>query len=238
MLRSATPSPGANGIVAKQAGLGDGIVVGVALEGNATWGDLAVTPYTRTAWVELGVVSGGYGWVFPKGDHGNVGVGGWLGEGPKLRRHLDRLVRAHGVDPERLHDVRGHRLPMRQLGTSPAKGRVLLVGDAAGLVDPLSGDGIYEAFVSAKLAADAILGTRLEEYAPSLSAALDRHAAASWTAKRVADRFPWACFWAARAPGVFDAVAGLLRGELRHPNEARGLARPPLRALSRLARFG
>ena len=127
---------------------------------------------------------------------------------------------------------------MRQLGTSPAKGRVLLVGDAAGLVDPLSGDGIYEAFVSAKLAADAILGTRLEEYAPSLSAALDRHAAASWTAKRVADRFPWACFWAARAPGVFDAVAGLLRGELRHPNEARGLARPPLRALSRLARFG
>ena len=229
---------GANGIVAKQAGLGDGIVVGVALEANATWGDLAPAPYARTAWVELGVVPGGYGWVFPKGDHGNVGVGGWLGEGPKLRKHLDRLVRAHGVDPDRLCDVRGHRLPMRHLGTLPAKGRVLLVGDAAGLVDPLSGDGIYEAFVSAKLAADAILRTQLEDYAPSLSAALDRYVAASWKAKRVADRFPWACFWGARAPGVFDAVAGLLRGELEHPNEARGLARPPLRALSRLARIG
>jgi flavin-dependent dehydrogenase len=114
----------------------------------------------------------------------------------------------------------------------------LLVGDAAGLVDPLSGDGIYEAFVSARLAADAILATRLDDYAQSLSAALDRHASASWTAKRAADRFPQACFWAARSPGVFDAVAGLLRGDLRHPNEARGLARPPLRALSRLARLG
>jgi flavin-dependent dehydrogenase len=115
---------------------------------------------------------------------------------------------------------------------------VLLVGDAAGLVDPLSGDGIYEAFVSARLAAQAILSTELEEYAPSLSAALDRHASASWTAKRVADRFPGACFWAARSPGVFDAVAGLLRGDLKHPSEARRLARPPLRALSRLARLG
>jgi geranylgeranyl reductase family protein len=229
---------GANGVVAKAAGLGAGIVCGVALEGNAPWGSLRPKPYARTAWVELGVVPGGYGWVFPKGDHANVGVGGWMAEGPKLRTHLDRLSRSHGLDPEQLYAVRGHRLPMRRLGAPPARGRVLLVGDAAGLVDPLSGDGIYEAFVSARLAADAILATRLDDYAPSLSAALDRHASASWTAKRAADRFPRACFWAARSPGVFDAVAGLLRGDLRHPNEARGLARPPLRALSRLARLG
>ena len=38
---------------------------------------------------------------------------------------------------------------MRRLGARAASGRMLLVGDAAGLVDPLSGDGIYEAFVSA-----------------------------------------------------------------------------------------
>jgi len=229
---------GANGVVAKAAGLGDGIICGVALEGNATWQDLDPGPYRRTAWVELGVVPGGYGWVFPKGDHGNVGVGGWMAEGPRLRAHLDRLARTHRVDPRELRDVRGHRLPMRRLGAASANGRAVLVGDAAGLVDPLSGDGIYEAFVSARLAAEAILSTRLDDYAPSLSAALDRHASASWTAKRAADRFPWACFWAARSPGVFDTLAGLLRGDLRHPSQARGLARPPLRALSRLARLG
>jgi geranylgeranyl reductase family protein len=228
---------GANGVVAGAAGVGDGIVRGVALEGNAPWTDLDPRPYSGTAWVELGVVPGGYAWVFPKGDHGNIGVGGWLSEGPKLRSHLDVLSRRHGLDPERLRDVRGHRLPMRRLGAEPARGRVLLVGDAAGLVDPLSGDGIYEAWVSARLAADAILSGRLDGYAPSLSATLDGHASASWTAKRVADRFPWAAFWAARSPGVFEAVAGLLRGDLGHPSQARGLARPPLRALSRLARL-
>jgi geranylgeranyl reductase family protein len=227
---------GANGVVARAAGLGDGIVRGVALEGNVSWDDLAPDPYTGTAWVELGVVPGGYGWVFPKGSHANLGVGGWIDEGPRLREHLERLACAHRVDPAALTDVRGHRLPMRRLGTAPARGRVLLVGDAAGLVDPLSGDGMYEAFVSARLAAEAIVAGSPDEYAAALSAALDRHAAASWKAKRVADRHPRVCVWALRAPGVFPAVAGLLRGELRHPSEAPRIARPPLRLLSRLAR--
>ncbi len=228
---------GANGIVARTAALGVGILTGVALEGNAPWGVLDPAPFENTAWVELGVVPGGYGWVFPKGDHGNVGVGGWLDEGPRLRHHLERLARVHGLDPTALRDVRGHRLPMRRIGSPAARGRALLVGDAAGLVDPLSGDGIYEAFVSAQLAADAILTGKLDEYEAALSAALDRHASASWTAKRAADRYPRACYWAARAPGVFDTVAGLLRGDLAHPSKARVVARPPLRALSRLARL-
>jgi geranylgeranyl reductase family protein len=228
---------GANGVVARAAGLGDGIVRGVALEGNVPWGALDPEPYRETAWVELGVVRGGYGWVFPKRDHANLGVGGWFEEGPRMRGHLDRLARQHGADPGALTDVRGHRLPMRRLGTAAARGRVLLVGDAAGLVDPLSGDGIYEAFVSASLAADAILAGRPEGYEAALSAALDRHAAASWKAKRAADRYPRACLWAVRAPGVFDTVAGLLRGELAHPSEASRVARPPLRVLSRLARL-
>ena len=227
---------GANGVVAKAARLGQGIVRGVALEGNVPWSTLGRGPYDGTAWVELGIVPGGYGWVFPKGDHANLGVGGWMSEGPNLRGHLDRLAREHGVDPSALESVRGHRLPMRELGAPSARGRVLLVGDAAGLVDPLSGDGMYEAFVSAKLAAAAVLDGRPETYEVALSAALDQHAAASWKAKRAADRYPRACLWALRAPGVFDAITGLLRGDLAHPSEARGIARPPIRVLSRLAR--
>jgi geranylgeranyl reductase family protein len=228
---------GANGVVARSFGLGDGIVTGVALEANVAWGDLEPGPYEGTAWIELGVVPGGYGWVFPKGDHANLGVGGWNREGPRLREHLEQLAATHGVSPERLRDVRGHRLPMRRLGTAAVRGPVLLVGDAAGLVDPLSGDGLYEAFMSGRLAADAILSARPETYEAALAGALDRHASASWNAKRALDRFPRACFWTARAPGVFDAVAGLLCGDLAHPRDARGAARPPLSALARLARL-
>jgi len=226
---------GANGIVARAIGVGKGIVHGVALEGNVPLDALAAD-FERTATIELAVVPGGYGWVFPKGDHANLGVGGWGCEGPRLREHLARLAREHDVDAETLTDVRGHRLPMRRLGTPAGAGRVLLVGDAGGLVDPLSGDGMYEAFVSARLAADAILTGDLDGYSAGLAAALDRHAAASWAAKRAFDRYPRTVFVAARAPGVFGVVAGLLCGEVAHPADARGVARAPLKLIARLAR--
>jgi geranylgeranyl reductase family protein len=225
---------GANGVVARSAGLGDGIVRGVALEGNVPLAALR-SDLERTAVIELAVVPGGYGWVFPKADHANLGVGGWGSQGPALRDHLARLARAHGVAPESLTEVRGHRLPMRRLGTAPAAGRVLLVGDAAGLVDPLSGDGMYEAFVSARLAADAVVSGDLDGYAAALAGALDRHAAASWAAKRALDRYPRTVFAAARAPGVFNVVAGLLCGDVAHPADARGVARAPLKLIARLA---
>jgi hypothetical protein len=103
----------------------------------------------------------------------------------------------------------------------------------AGLVGPLSGDGIYEAFTSARLAAGASW--------PATSARRRRrrarhHAGASWAAKRALDRHPAVCFWAARSPGVFGVVAGLLQGSVGHPGDARGLARPPLKLIARLAR--
>ncbi len=136
---------------------------GVALEGNVGWEHLDRERYASTAVVELGQPDGGYGWLFPKGDHANLGVGGWDKEGPHLRDHLARLSRSYGIDPDVLTEVRGHRLPMRRVGaTTPARDNVVLVGDAAGLVDPLSGDGMYEAFTSARLAADAILAGDLD----------------------------------------------------------------------------
>jgi geranylgeranyl reductase family protein len=227
---------GANGTVARAAGLGEGIVRGVALEANVRWGLLDPDRYRGRAVVELGVVPGGYGWIFPKETHANLGVGGWGGEGPRLREHLERLARAHGLAAGDVADAKGHRLPMRRLGAPAARGGVLLVGDAAGLVDPLSGDGIYEAFVSARLAAQAILTGDLDGYAAALSRALDQHARASWSAKRALDANAAACWWAARSPGVFGVVSGLLRGDVRHPSEARGLARPPLKLIARLAR--
>ena len=228
---------GANGIVAKTVGLEDGIVRGVALEGNVGWEHLDRGRFESTAVVELGQPDGGYGWLFPKGDHANLGVGGWDREGPHLRDHLARLSRTYGIDPNVLTDVRGHRLPMRRVGaTTPARDNVVLVGDAAGLVDPLSGDGMYEAFASARLAAEAILAGDLGRYPAALAQALDHHAGASWSAKRALDRHPAVCFWAARSPGVFGVVSGLLRGDVGHPNEARGLARPPLRLVARVAR--
>ena len=164
---------GVNGRIARDSGLGGGILYGIALEGNGPLLD----GQAGRATVELGVVPGGYGWVFPKAGHANYGVGGWAAEGPRLRAHLRRLCAVHGVDDTRLTDLQGRRLPIRRT-TTAARGPVLLVGDAAGLVDPLSGDGIYEALVSARLAAEAILDGELgalRERSPRCARPLRRH---------------------------------------------------------------
>src|SRR5438067_1531688 len=78
---------------------------------------------------------------------------------------------------------------------TPVAGRVALVGDAAGLVDPLSGDGMYEAFVSGRLAAEAVLARDLGAYGAAYSDAFAASEALSWRAKRAFDRFPRTAFW-------------------------------------------
>ena len=231
---------GANGTTAKALGLGGAIVHGVALEGNASYDQLAEARYRRRAVVELADIPGGYGWVFPKGDHVNVGVGAWEGEGPRLRDHLARVCAAHGLAPEQLTQLRGHRLPLRRPATRVASERALLVGDAAGLVDPVSGDGMYECFVAAELAATAIgdlLAGRacsLEPYAAALDGELASLHRASWKLKHALDRWPRASWRIARTRLLWRSVERLLLGEIAAPGEQHGLARLPLRMLDGL----
>jgi flavin-dependent dehydrogenase len=100
---------------------------------------------------------GGYGWSFPKADHFNVGCGGWHSEGGRLRDHLAALRAHYDLADAAMLNLRGHHLPTRTSSAPIVRDRVLLVGDAAGLVDPMSGEGIYAAFVSGRLAAQSVL---------------------------------------------------------------------------------
>ncbi len=233
---------GANGPVARSAGISAEYVHGVAYEGNVSYENVPKTRYRGRAVIELATVAGGYGWVFPKGDHVNVGVGGWQREGPRLREHLSRLCAEHGIDESAVEQLRGHRLPLRRAGSIPARRRVLLIGDAAGLVDPLTGDGMYEAFVSSRLAATAVLDLlegrvgSLEPYATAVARSLAPQASASWGAKLALDRFPRLVFAVARAPFVWPVVERLIRGDISHPGAARGVARAGMRVVEGLAR--
>ncbi len=230
---------GVNGLTARSLELAGGRSYGVALEGNVSYVH-AREGYRGRAVVELGAVPGGYAWVFPKGDHVNVGVGGWESEGPRLREHLERACSEYGLPAERLQSLRGYRLPMRLVGARARRGRALLVGDAAGLVDPLSGDGIYEALVSSRLAAESALellgGGSLDGYEPKLDAVLGRTLSASWKAKLALERAPRLVFGVARLPLVWGFTAAFLRGDLAHPGEAKGLVRAPLRLVEALGR--
>jgi flavin-dependent dehydrogenase len=234
---------GANGITARSLGLGGAIVNGVALEGNLSYEELPPSGWRGTLVLELSAVPGGYGWIFPKGDHVNVGVGGWGREGSQLRRHLHVLCDHYGIELRRLTDLRGHRLPMRQPGTVLARGRALVIGDAAGAIDPVSGDGIYEALVTARLAAEHTLalldGTAetLEPYGSAVRWELDPLASAGWSAKVALDRYPRAVFAVLRLPFTWRVIEKLLLGEVSHPGEAQGAGGRAMQVIEGLARL-
>ena len=240
--RSSAPSfvvgaDGANGVVARAIGLGDGIVRGVALEGNVPWGALERAPYDGTAWVELGVVAGGYGWVFPKGDHANLGVGGWLEEGPAA----PRPPRPRWLAPTASTRRRSRTFEGTGSRCACSAHRRHVVASCSSATRPASSTRSRETGSTRPSSRPSSRPRRSSPVDPRSTRLRSpprstRHAASSWKAKRAADRYPRACLWALRAPGVFGVVAGLLRGDLAHPSEARRLARPPLRVLSRLAR--
>jgi geranylgeranyl reductase family protein len=154
--RALAGADGANGIVGRSTGTAPRVDLGVALEGNIPLSRGLPQRWRGTVALDLGGLPGGYGWVFPKADHLNVGLGAWRWFAPHLRGRLAALCRRYGFSPGALRDVRGHHLAVRWPGSPIARGPVLTVGDAAGLVDSLAGEGIHTAFRSAGLAAQAI----------------------------------------------------------------------------------
>jgi geranylgeranyl reductase family protein len=231
---------GCNGSSAKQLGLASPVVHGVALEANYPY----EARFASAMVLEIAVIRGGYGWIFPKGDHINVGVGGNGEEGPKMRAELRRMCEAYGIDPDAAQDTRGYRLPMRRSDTRLARGRTAVIGDAAGLVDPLSGDGMYEAFLSAQLVTEAaldVLAGRADDL-DAYQAAVERRimplTRAGWQAKRAFERFPGLTYALARIPVTFRALEKLLHGDLPEPAAARGAERAAVRAIYAVSCFG
>src|SRR5919204_340908 len=225
---------GCNGTSARALGLGEHIVHGVALEANVPYEVVPRERYRGAMVLEIAVVPGGYGWIFPKGDHVNVGVGGNEAEAPRLRAHLRRLCEEHGIDCDALTETRGYRLPMRRAGSRLARGTAAVIGDAAGLLDPFSGDGLYEAFLSSQLVATATLdllagrAAGLEPYERAVARQITPLTAAGWGAKAAFERFPRIAFALAELPAAYRALEQLLLGEIGHPAEARGLEKAAL----------
>lgn len=108
--------------------------------------------------IEFGAVPFGYGWVFPKGGHLSLGVGGLREKIRNPREYYDEFL----VDQALLDDITSERrqgwaIPIFAGGRNPiATHRTALVGDAAALVDPFLGEGIYYAIRSGQLAAQAM----------------------------------------------------------------------------------
>jgi len=126
-----------------------------ALEALVQVPDDALRRFGTRAVFDFGGMPKGYGWIFPKRDHLNVGIYSPFG-GTALRVHLDRFIaRYPALRRRRGIEYRGYAIPVRNTAGVFERGPVALLGDAAGLAERVFGEGIYFALKSAALAARA-----------------------------------------------------------------------------------
>lgn len=102
--------------------------------------------------LDWGPIPGSYAWVFPKGDLLTVGVIAAKGRPEQTKQYLRAFVRAQGLDGLRVVHDSGHLTRCRAPGSPLGRGRVLLAGDAAGLLEPWTREGISFAVRSGSLA--------------------------------------------------------------------------------------
>jgi geranylgeranyl reductase family protein len=105
--------------------------------------------------IHFDVVRWGYGWRFPKRHGTTVGIGGMWRENPEMAIQFRRFLRKwYGEVPP--FPIQGHYVPPGNFRFRPGRGPVLLAGDAAGLVDPITGEGIALAMESGAMAGRAL----------------------------------------------------------------------------------
>jgi geranylgeranyl reductase family protein len=240
---------GASGVVARDLFPGRARARAVGLDGEIPLGGAARTALRGRVVIDLGRASGGYCWAFPKNGVASVGVMVDRGAAKTLSRSLQAFLGSAGFgdgEPDKIH---GALIPLDHPWSEPLhRGRTLLIGDAAALVDPFLGEGIHYAIQSAQLAAQAILkaagnGGDLGGYQDAISLEIKPELEAAGRLSRLAHRLPWLWFKALkRRPGAIDLFRKVLMGEESYRSYVdrvwAAIPRPLARLLSTRRRTG
>jgi geranylgeranyl reductase family protein len=208
--RAVVGADGSAGITARHVGVSYeqvdlGLEVDVPTPAGSDWSGRLL--------IDWGPVRGSYGWVFPKGDLLTVGVIAARGFGAATRNYLAALLRRLGLaDLEPVHDS-GHLTRCRAAGAPLRRGRVLVAGDAAGLLEPWTREGISFALRSGALAGACAAAGDLAAYESTVESTLAPVMAAGQRLLRLFEAHPGACHAAvATAPG-WQIFASICRGE-------------------------
>jgi geranylgeranyl reductase family protein len=220
---------GANGISLRASGLNTNREIAIAMETEVPydWSGGSVELRRDVIHLEYGAVPHGYAWIFPKSDHLNVGAGIFL---PAHKNtHPDSNIREtclnamegyllslglkQGLKRSTIH---AHPLPLwsGRHSVCSSGGRMLLAGDAAGLVNPIFGDGILHAVISGKMAAESLI----DDDPASYNRKVDDHFGANFDAARKLARFfyqwtPLVYKYGITRPSSTQTAARLLCGE-------------------------
>src|SRR5204862_2917966 len=139
--------------------------------------ELPVPPPLQEHWrhrilIDWGPLPGSYGWVFPKDDRLTVGVIAAKGYGEQTRAYLRDFVARLGLAEIEPAEDSGHLTRCRDSDSPLMKGRVLVAGDAAGLLEPWTREGISFALRSGYAAGTAAAAGRLDDYGAEVAGTL------------------------------------------------------------------
>lgn len=163
--------------------------------------------------LDWGPVPGSYGWVFPKGDSLTVGVIGDRTHSRELRAYYRSFVASHGLDLATATHDGGHLTRVRCTGSPLVRGRVLVAGDAAGLLEPWTREGISFALRSGALAGAAAAGDPAA-YPDDVERVLGPEMAAGRRALATFRRHPRVVHEVLRSlPGTWGLLSRLVSGD-------------------------
>jgi geranylgeranyl reductase family protein len=118
--------------------------------------------FSQTLRFDFNSIDAGYSWVFPKRNHLSVGILSTRRIETGLPARLADYLKRLGITRIKKIERHGFLIPLAPRPGPLARGRVLLTGDAAGLVDPVMAEGISHAILSGQLAAVALAHCRLD----------------------------------------------------------------------------
>jgi geranylgeranyl reductase family protein len=193
---------------------------GVAVESET--GSATGSPWSGDrVLIDIGSIRNGYAWIFPKSDHLSCGVATFHRGGQDIRSHFNQFSTSQSsLPPGDLQKPLGHLIPhfSGRIG-SLAGPRAVLVGDAAGLLDPFLGEGIYYAIWSGRLAAEAVAdfikqGKPLTYYQESVQREILPELRIARRIARIVYNFPRFIYRAAvRRPGWLLGYGKVLQGQ-------------------------
>ena len=194
--------------------------------------ELAATDDDQARWrgrvqLDWGPVPGSYGWVFPKDDELTVGVIMAKGKGAATKQYLRDFVARLGLADRKVLRDSGHLTRCRALDSPLRRGRVVVAGDAAGLLEPWTREGISYALRSGTWAGEAAAKDDLAAYEEKVLDELVPEMIAGRRLLQVFAKHPALVHAAMATPLGWRAFESFCRGEL---SMARVIHRPGIHA--------
>jgi geranylgeranyl reductase family protein len=211
---------GANSTVARELGLDRNIRYLTAIESEVAVSTEELAKWKSRIQIDLGCVPGGYAWVFPKRDHLSIGVGCLGSKAKHLKYSHQKFLDSLSIGNYAVTKSSSHLIPTSTKARLVWQDKALFLGDAAGLADPLTGEGICNALLSARLAAPVIEDSlargriALHDYQEIVDSRITSELRMASVLSRFFVRFPHLAFGMLnRSDGVWRVLRNLMLGE-------------------------